>query len=40
MNELVKRFNVKSPSGNDLSDAIDFNLMFNTQIGPANSTKW
>ena len=31
---------LKSPSsGNDLSDPIDFNLMFQTEIGPTGMTK-
>jgi glycyl-tRNA synthetase len=33
--EVFKKFNIKSPeTGNDLSEAEDFNLMFKTQIGP------
>ncbi|XP_022113147.2 glycine--tRNA ligase [Pieris rapae] len=40
MSSLMKRFNMKSPvSGNDLSPPIEFNLMFNTQIGPSGLVK-
>ncbi|KAI1732366.1 anticodon binding domain-containing protein [Ditylenchus destructor] len=35
MNEVIKKYNFKSPTtGNELSDAVSFNLMFPTQIGP------
>ncbi|GBP08253.1 Glycine--tRNA ligase [Eumeta japonica] len=40
MSNLMERFNMKSPiSGNDLSPPIEFNLMFNTQIGPSGLVK-
>ncbi|KAI4835798.1 glycine--tRNA ligase [Plasmodium brasilianum] len=32
--EIIKRYNVKSPLNNDLSDPFPFNLMFQTKIGP------
>lgn len=32
---IIRKYDIKSPeTGNDLSDAEDFNLMFKTQIGP------
>nr|AAA62231.1 glycyl-tRNA synthetase [Bombyx mori] len=40
MSALMKRFEMKSPiSGNDLTPPIEFNLMFNTQIGPSGLVK-
>lgn len=40
MAALLKRFNIKSPlTGNDLSEPIEFNLMFSTQIGPSGLVK-
>ncbi|KAI8429503.1 hypothetical protein MSG28_000138 [Choristoneura fumiferana] len=37
---LMKRFDMKSPiSGNELTPPIEFNLMFNTQIGPSGLIK-
>lgn len=40
MGAIMRRFNMKSPStGNDLSDPIEFNLMFGTQIGPTGLIK-
>ncbi|XP_014272814.1 glycine--tRNA ligase [Halyomorpha halys] len=40
MAALLKRFNIKSPlTGNDLSEPIEFNLMFSTQIGPSGLIK-
>lgn len=40
MSSLIKRFDMKSPvSGNDLTPPIEFNLMFNTQIGPSGLVK-
>ncbi|XP_035207328.1 glycine--tRNA ligase-like [Stegodyphus dumicola] len=40
MNALLRRFDVKSPNtGNDLSDAMEFNLMFSTSIGPTGNLK-
>lgn len=40
MGAILRRFNMKSPStNNDLSDPIEFNLMFGTQIGPTGLIK-
>lgn len=40
MSEIVNKFNMKSPTtGNDLSEPVDFNLMFATQIGPTGDQK-
>ncbi|XP_052247605.1 glycine--tRNA ligase-like isoform X7 [Dreissena polymorpha] len=40
MGETLKKFNIKSPvTGNDISDPIDFNLMFATAIGPTGTLK-
>lgn len=40
MGAFLRRFNMKSPTtGNDLSDPIEFNLMFGTQIGPTGLVK-
>ncbi|XP_068628464.1 glycine--tRNA ligase [Battus philenor] len=40
MSSLMKRFDMKSPvSGNELTPPIEFNLMFNTQIGPSGLVK-
>ncbi|XP_063633791.1 glycine--tRNA ligase [Cydia splendana] len=40
MAALMKRFEMKSPiSGNELTPPIEFNLMFNTQIGPSGLIK-
>jgi len=30
----MKKYNVKSTAGNDISDPYPFNLMFGTPIGP------
>lgn len=40
LNELLRRFDIKSPkTNNDLSDPVEFNLMFDTKIGPSNLVK-
>uniref|UniRef100_A0A1W7RAJ7 Glycine--tRNA ligase n=1 Tax=Hadrurus spadix TaxID=141984 RepID=A0A1W7RAJ7_9SCOR len=40
MNALLHKFNIKSPiTGNELSDAIEFSLMFGTTIGPSGLIK-
>ncbi|XP_055376487.1 glycine--tRNA ligase [Condylostylus longicornis] len=40
INNVFRKFDIKSPiTGNDLSDAIEFNLMFSTQIGPTGLVK-
>ncbi|XP_065091559.1 glycine--tRNA ligase [Ochlerotatus camptorhynchus] len=37
---IVQKFNMKSPiTGNDLTEPIEFNLMFGTQIGPTGLVK-
>ena len=36
----MKKFEMKAPvSGNDLSEPIEFNLMFETHIGPSGAVK-
>merc|ERR550534_950049 len=38
--EIIKEFSIKSPlTGNELTDPIEFNLMFQTHIGPSGLTK-
>lgn len=40
MSAIMKKYNMKSPiTGNDLSEPIEFNLMFGTQIGPSGLIK-
>eukprot|EP01017_Pseudomicrothorax_dubius_P049615 TRINITY_DN9248_c0_g5_i2.p1 TRINITY_DN9248_c0_g5~~TRINITY_DN9248_c0_g5_i2.p1 ORF type:complete len:644 (-),score=210.64 TRINITY_DN9248_c0_g5_i2:80-2011(-) len=40
MTNLIKELGIKSPdTGNDLSEAVEFNLMFSTQIGPTGTFK-
>lgn len=40
MSQIMKKYNMKSPiTGNDLSEPIEFNLMFATQIGPSGLIK-
>lgn len=40
MAAIMKKCNIKSPvSGNDLTEPIEFNLMFGTQIGPSGLIK-
>uniref|UniRef100_T1J3J4 Glycine--tRNA ligase n=1 Tax=Strigamia maritima TaxID=126957 RepID=T1J3J4_STRMM len=40
MNACLQKYNVKSPvTGNNLSEAIEFNLMFSTSIGPSGLVK-
>lgn len=40
MAAIVHKFNMKSPiTGNDLTEPIEFNLMFGTQIGPTGLVK-
>ena len=40
MNAVMRKYDMKSPiTGNNLSDAMDFNLMFSTEIGPAGGIK-
>ena len=40
MTKTLRKYNMKSPvTGNDLTDPIEFNLMFQTSIGPAGNVK-
>ena len=40
MNNIMKEYNMKSPvTGNDLSEPMEFNLMFSTSIGPTGTLK-
>ena len=39
MAAVVKEFDMKSRNGNDLSEPMDFNLMFQTEIGPTGALK-
>ncbi|RWS02977.1 glycine--tRNA ligase-like protein [Dinothrombium tinctorium] len=40
MNAILRKYDIKSPiTGNDLTDAIEFNLMFSTSIGPTGQVK-
>ena len=39
MAQVVNEFNMKSRNGNDLSPPMDFNLMFQTEIGPTGALK-
>ncbi|XP_043225391.1 glycine--tRNA ligase-like isoform X2 [Amphibalanus amphitrite] len=40
MNAIMRKYEMKSPiTGNDLSDAMEFNLMFSTSIGPTGLLK-
>lgn len=40
MNDLLVEHNIKSPlSGNDLTEPVEFNLMFSTHIGPTGLVK-
>jgi glycyl-tRNA synthetase len=40
LNTVIKELNMKAPdTGNDLSEALPFNLMFETQIGPTGTQR-
>lgn len=40
MGDILRSYNMKSPlTGNDLTDPLEFNLMFGTQIGPSGLIK-
>lgn len=40
MSVVMNKFNMKSPlTGNELTEPIEFNLMFGTQIGPSGLIK-
>ncbi|KCV69949.1 glycyl-tRNA synthetase [Fonticula alba] len=36
---VMKKYNVKSPAGNDITDPAPFNLMFSSNIGPQGNVK-
>jgi len=40
MSSTIQKYNVKSPlTGNDLTEPMEFNLMFSTSIGPGGNLK-
>lgn len=40
LGELIKKFEIKAPeTGNDVTEPVEFNLMFETQIGPTGYLK-
>lgn len=40
LNEAIKKWNIRAPdTGNELSEAVAFNLMFESQIGPTGQLK-
>lgn len=40
MNECIQKYKIKAPdTGNDLSEAVAFNLMFQSDIGPTGYVK-
>ena len=40
MRQTMRKYNLKSPvMGNELSDPMEFNLMFTTSIGPSGAIK-
>ncbi|CAG2101863.1 unnamed protein product [Medioppia subpectinata] len=40
MNAALRKYEIKTPvTGNDVTDAIEFNLMFSTSIGPSGAIK-
>jgi glycyl-tRNA synthetase len=40
MGAVLEKFNIRSPlTGNELTEPIEFNLMFATQIGPSGLVK-
>lgn len=39
LNEFIKKYDVKSPDGNPLSEARQFNLMFQTELGATDGNK-
>jgi glycyl-tRNA synthetase len=39
LDEVIQKYTIKSPDGNDVSGAYKFNLMFDTQIGPTGGIK-
>lgn len=40
MNNVITKFGIRSPiTGNELTEPVEFNLMFQTQIGPSGLVK-
>ncbi|PWN50126.1 putative glycine--tRNA ligase GRS1 [Violaceomyces palustris] len=40
LGELIRKFNIRSPeSGNEISEPVEFNLMFDSSIGPTGQIK-
>ena len=40
MSSTIQQYNMKSPlTGNDLTEPMEFNLMFSTSIGPGGNLK-
>lgn len=40
MNNVITKFGIRSPvTGNELTEPVEFNLMFQTQIGPSGLIK-
>ena len=40
MHAAIEKYSMKAPvSGNDLSEPVEFNLMFSTSIGPTGNVK-
>ena len=39
MGAVIKKYDMKSPNNHDLSEPMDFNLMFPTAIGPTGALK-
>jgi glycyl-tRNA synthetase len=39
LDEVIRKYTIKSPDSNDVSGAYKFNLMFDTQIGPTGGIK-
>lgn len=39
LGELIKKWEIRSPAGNELSEPVEFNLMFQSDIGPTGQIK-
>jgi glycyl-tRNA synthetase len=39
MESLIRKYEIKSPEGNELSKPVEFNLMFENKIGPTGLVK-
>lgn len=37
LDEIIRKYQIKSPNGNDVSEPEVFNLMFGTSIGPTGA---